>query len=325
MKKILPVIVSALILCSSAACADGGDSTAVSKAVNDGAITIIDDTDKSSQGSETDNTDTSSQIDEANLPSKVYLRDYDGKNYVTAVKRQAFGDCWSFGIAAAAESSYLYANDLGIPVGELNDEGLYKDNGNVNFSEKYLSWYVYHRITEEDVTPGKIRASQVGEGYNIDEAEGINPNVAYIMGGALTSGINMFASGFGPVEESVTVNGAYPYSYTNKNIPNDVDYEDYSQSGDWSISLNSEYRNAPISAYLRNGNLLPNPASTDAEGNYIFNENGVRAIKSEIANGRAVAVTALVFGRMNYDNWAAYSTDDNRNHVVTIIGYDDNY
>ena len=48
---------------------------------------------------------------ENELPDKVDLRDYDGKNYVTPVKFQnPFGSCWAFGIAAAAEISYLYDN-----------------------------------------------------------------------------------------------------------------------------------------------------------------------------------------------------------------------
>lgn len=137
--------------------------------------------------------------------------------------------------------------------------------------------------------------------------------------------MNLFAAGFGPVDETTEVKGEYPYAYSDKNIVNNEDFEDYSADGDWSIPLNAEYRNAPIKAVLRNGNLLPCPAEKDSEGNYVYNEDGVLAIKSEIARGHAVAVTALVFGRMNYDNWAAYTPADERNHVITIIGYDDNY
>ena len=62
------------------------------------------------------------------LPSSVDLRNYDGQNYVTPVKSQLFGDCWSFGISAAAEISYLYANGMGVPTGQVNEA--------VDFSEK---------------------------------------------------------------------------------------------------------------------------------------------------------------------------------------------
>lgn len=48
------------------------------------------------------------------LPSKVDLRNYKGKNYITPVKCQKFGDCWSFSLAGSAEIAYLYANDMGV-------------------------------------------------------------------------------------------------------------------------------------------------------------------------------------------------------------------
>ena len=73
--------------------------------------------------------------DTSELPSSIDLRNYNGKNYVTPVKLQTpFGTCWAFGAAAAAESSYLFANDLGVAAGEQNN--------NANFSEKYISWYL---------------------------------------------------------------------------------------------------------------------------------------------------------------------------------------
>ena len=50
------------------------------------------------------------------LPAKLDLRDFNGKNYVTPVKQQApFGTCRAFALAATAETSYLYANGLGVP------------------------------------------------------------------------------------------------------------------------------------------------------------------------------------------------------------------
>ena len=251
------------------------------------------------------------------LPSSVDLRNFNGKSYVTPVKRQAFGDCWSFGIAAAAESSWLYVNDLGAAAGE--------DNTNANFSERYLSWFVYNSITEDDVKAGSVRASQVGEGYDIKEAVEKNPKTPFILGGALLSGSNVYASGFGPVDESTEKNGIYPYAYSDKNVVDPEDYEDYSPSGDWSIPINAEYRTPAPAAVLRNGNILPCPAARDAQGNYSYSEEGVNAIRSELAKGHAVAVTALVYGRMNYDNWAAYTPADEANHVITIVGYDDNY
>lgn len=322
MKKILSVIFSSLLICSAAACSPVSEPAASSDAAA-GESMLSTESISSEETAADDNAPSDSEEpsvnEEESLPSKVDLRDYNGKNYVTPVKRQAFGDCWSFGNIAAAESSYLYVNELGVPAGE--------NNFNVNFSERYLSWYVYHSITEEDVKVGKVRASQVGEGYDVSQAESKHQNAVFNLGVAGLSGTAFFASGFGPVDESTEVNGVYPYAYSDKNERNEIDeyYENYSQSGDWSIPLNALYRNPPISALLRNGSFLPSPASKDANGNYVYNEDGVNAIRSEIAKGHAVSVAALVFGRMNYDNWATYTTADEQNHVITIVGYDDDY
>ena len=72
--------------------------------------------------------DAAEITDAAKLPAKFDLRNVDGKNYVTPVKAQRWGDCWTFALAGAAETAYLYANGLGVPAGEKNEK--------VNFSEK---------------------------------------------------------------------------------------------------------------------------------------------------------------------------------------------
>ena len=103
MKKLLAVILSALTLCTVTACSSGSGTPSA----------------------EEDFT----EIDAAKLPSKVDLRNFEGKNYVTPVKTQWFGDCWTFSLTGAAEISYLFENDMGVPAGEVNDK--------VNFSEKF--------------------------------------------------------------------------------------------------------------------------------------------------------------------------------------------
>ena len=151
-------------------------------------------------------------IDEADkLPASIDLRDYNGINYVTPVKFQnPFGTCWAFGIAGASEISYLYDNGLGVPAGEVNNS--------VDFSEKYTAWYIYHGITEDDVTVGAVRASQVGEGYDPSEAESSNINAVYNIGGFSAYASSFYASGCGPVLEDYDVDGWYPYYYAGKNL-----------------------------------------------------------------------------------------------------------
>ena len=144
------------------------------------------------------------------LPEKVDLRDFNGMNYVTRVKNQApFGSCWTFGITGAAEISFLHDNGFAVPAGEVNDL--------TDFSEKYISWFVRHPITEEEVLTGRVRASQVGEGYDPSEAEQTDINIVYNIGGSASYGTSFFAGGFGPYIEGKEVDGWQPYAYRGRN------------------------------------------------------------------------------------------------------------
>ena len=282
MKKLLAILISALTLCSLPACSPGsGGATA------DEAFT---------------------EIDAAKLPSKIDLRDFEGKNYVTPVKTQWFGDCWTFSLAGAAEISYLFENDMGVPAGEVNDK--------VNFSEKYISWYMFHGITKDDVVKGKVRASQVGEGFDPSAAEKERNNItAYFIGGPFVHDANLFGAGFGPVDESVSVKGENPYAY------------DDSWSGEWTLPLTAEYRNAPAAAFLRNSMMLPSPATFDSEGNYKLNEDGLNAIKCELTKGHGVSIALCAsHSGINNKKRSAYDKENDKpDHAVTIVGYDDDY
>ena len=145
------------------------------------------------------------------LPDSIDLRNYNGMNYVTPVKFQnPFGTCWAFSIASAAEISFLYDNGLGVPAGEVNNT--------VDFSEKYITWYMYHAINTDDVITGAVRASQVGEGFDPSEAEQTNINTVYDFGGTTSYASNFFASGHGPVMEDYCLNDSFPYYYAGKNL-----------------------------------------------------------------------------------------------------------
>ena len=281
MKKVLAIILSALTLCSFTACSAGNET-----------LTAEEDFEV---------------IDASKLPSKVDLRNFEGKNYVTPVKNQWYGDCWSFSLAGAAEISYLFENDMGVPAGEVNDK--------VNFSEKYISWYLFHGITQDDVVKGKVRASQAGEGFDLTEPDKKLKLSSYLIGGPFIHNSNFFGAGFGPVDESVTVKGEHPYAY------------DDSWEGEWTLPLNAEYRNAPAAGLIRSSIRLPNPASVSSDGKYEFNADGINAIKSELSQGHGVSI-ALCSSHPGFNsaNRAAYYTGDAQpDHAVTVVGYDDDY
>ena len=248
------------------------------------------------------------EIDISELPARFDLRDVDGKNYVTPVRIQRWGDCWAFALAGSAEIAYLYANDMSVPSGEKND---YAD-----FSEKYITWYMFHGITKDDVISGKVRSSQVGEGFDPSKPEKEKGDMtAYLIGGPFVISSNMFGSGFGPVDQSVEVNGEYPYAYNDET------------SFEWSLPLNAEYRNAPVTGLFRELRILPSPAATDSNGNYQFNQDGIDAIKKELwqGHGTCVALNAQNSG-YNGKKRSAYCSDDvEPNHAVVVVGYDDDY
>ena len=241
------------------------------------------------------------------MPEKLDLRNFNGKNYVTPVKCQLYGDCWTFAQAGAAEIAYLFANNMGVPAGEENDQ--------VNFSEKYISWYVYHGITKDDVMAGRARASQVGEGFDISEAEQTNPQAVYFTGGEFTGNTTLYRLGYGPVDESVTVKGETPYSY------------DDGWSGHWTLPCNLEYRRPAENVYLRCNTQLPGIAQLDSDGNYSFNEEGVTAIKQELCQGHGVTF-ALRSNHLGFNKKRKTAYDSElsaADHAVIVVGYDDAY
>ncbi len=301
MKKYISIIISALIICSAVACSSNSTASSVSEETSSaGTSSVIVD-------STNDNTEGFTKIDTADLPSKLDLRNYNGKNYVTPVKAQRYGDCWTFALAGSAETAYLCANNLGVQACEKNEQ--------INFSEKYIAWYMFHGMTEDDVVSGKVRSSQVGEGLDLTEAEREDELAVYHIGGPFVLGANLYGSGFGPVDESVSVNDEYPYAYNEES------------SLKWKLPLNAEYRNAPVIPVFRQSNLLPCPAEIDSNGEYQFNEEGIRTIKEELCQGHGVvvAMNAEHSGFSAKKRTSYYSGDKKTNHGVAIVGYDDDF
>ena len=60
------------------------------------------------------------------------------------------------------------------------------------------------------------------------------------------------------------------------------------KSGDWSLPEEDRFA---VSFELKNANMLPSPASFDAEGSYVYRPEATEAIKSELLAGRAVGIS----------------------------------
>ena len=256
---------------------------------------------------------------QSDFPSRFDLRD---ENLVSCVKNQwPWGSCWAFGATAAAEIGILSQ------LREISPDHAeyYADPDKLDLSELQQSWFAYTKLPEY-VTDDPH--SQAGEGVSM-------PNMYRLGTGGYTYMLgNSFADGIGPIPESLA-----PYKVWDGDLDDEVNFSlnatELSDAEEiWFVP---EYLRFASAFELLESRDLPVFWTGDDDENYEFHPEAIDAVKAELMERRGVAVSYCAdttrgndesegYEFLNRETYAHYIPEYmGANHVVCIVGWDDNY
>ncbi|MBR2761752.1 MAG: hypothetical protein IKD66_11330, partial [Solobacterium sp.] len=240
----------------------------------------------------------------------------------TPIKDQApFGTCWAFGSIATLESNLLHKRhgNSGVvnPAGfEMNFDNVSKD---LDLSELYHAY-----MNAEPVADG----TQAGEGNRPLDPNADNAN--FSMGGFTSSTQNLFTSWISPLAESQE-----PYTPISAKNGGSVNI--------YGLRNPEEDKTSPRMAHVQELLYIDSPSAYHIDldrKKYVFDnirEDAVNNMKQAMIQYGALMIayqadTSLPGETgngdyMNYEHWCQYddSTDLSMNHMVTVVGWDDNF
>lgn len=268
------------------------------------------------------------------LPSNYSLT---SEGTVTYAKQQGIWNaCWSFAEMGALESAILkYEKQARGTLGDgaAKDLGLTELPTQPDLSEHALAWYSY--TVENALDAG----NQAGEGVYREDRTSV---------GILGAGGNVsIASAKLFAQESITRESTIPYTYRQQTSDGYAFADDLSAmlkeetaTYDWSLDESISRSFTDTGYRIDDIILLPNPALyeyQDDERIYQgYNPAATEAIKETLLDMGAVSIDVMAESSvwwdvptgeyMNYDEWCQYCDgDEDSNHRVAIVGWDDAY
>ena len=271
---------------------------------------------------------------EQTLPASFDLRNVDGMNFVTPVKHQNYtGTCWAHAAIAAAEISIQYQNWV--------KNGIRPEDSQIDLSELQEAWFATHPIPEDD----PAGTNEPGEGYFYEDWPNSGGTALYL-GALLFSGVGPIAESDLPMTDYLVnvlwvkqkADGSGPELDEDGNEITETHPLDWEHDGSWKpmkyLCDNTDYK-APEDLRIRRDyrvnsmRFLDSPALRDEAGNYAgFNEDAAEAMKRELVSGTPLLLSfyADIHDQYLSADYAQYVYQaETPNHMVCIVGYDDNY
>ncbi len=263
------------------------------------------------------------------LPERYDLRTDGtaGENCVTPVKSQnPWGTCWAFATLSALESSLIMQGAASADPASENY---------IDLSERFTSYFA--RTPMPESTLARLGAtSQAGEGISPHNMNLFNT------GGDALGVANVILSTGGTVAES-----SAPYRNDEEIIESWEDPElgqstCYSPDGTWSLNeeLRADTKNRV--ATLKSAEVLPGPYNSYYDENStlqlgVYDDQNTANVKRSIMENGAIVANYYADTSspddqtqetkyFSLENWCQYAYDPiTANHVVTIVGWDDDY